>query len=147
MFKTDQALTGPERAVFLQECFLAFNNRSWEYCFLAIEIQVVESLDRRQCLMARFRRPSDGPGGPRTTQRLKGICCYAVYSDGVQSGFEPRVNGKISKQNCNENPQPLTVNIEGQQIRWILKQLKGREGAGRGLVVDGQGSFINQACT
>jgi hypothetical protein len=141
MFRTDDALTDSELAIFLQQYNRLFSfGRTLEHCFYYIEKHVIGRFDceasfPQPCQMAALTGHADGPGGSEMTQndckyctehKLNPVSCYAVYAEGVQSLYGPRINGKVSVKSWIEDPQPRAVAIQGQQARWILKRRKAR---------------------
>lgn len=87
------------------------------------------------CLIARIKGEPSGNGGPRMTQnscaycrKLRTTCFWAKFAPGVATGYGPRIAGKISSENngriYDPSAEPRLVDIDGQNVRWILKKRK-----------------------
>jgi len=101
----------------------------------AIDKHVVGSfreyrLPPRPCLLANLTGENGGKGGTMTSgscpyckNKSHRVCVWADYAPGVASGFGERNEaGVITDQTWDPNPNPATVNVDGQQVRWYLKK-------------------------
>ncbi|EXJ59290.1 hypothetical protein A1O7_06722 [Cladophialophora yegresii CBS 114405] len=83
------------------------------------------------CLVARFNGKPGGAGNKLMTSRSckwcqgQKLCLWARFADGVATGFGPRVGRKIlDGREHDADAQPRTVEINGQDARWIVKERK-----------------------
>ena len=93
--------------------------------------------ETKPCLFAKLKMANGGEPGPessrskcphcRKTSETQRFCGWAEHADiNLATGYPPRVNGIIKgNQNSWDNTQtPWTVNIDGRDVRWILKKRK-----------------------
>lgn len=132
MFKLPEGTSKEDRERLHQQFFMLLSKRkSLDSVIEAIDKYVVGTLVKeppwpRPWLVASISGHQAGDGGrqmakassPYCSKKNKArVCCYASYADGVQNGFGPRLDGKVKGQVWNAKLSPMTVLIDGEQVR------------------------------